>query len=119
MTTMLEGMHAKLTAKGSFYERNGGCFKGMNRMTREEELEYLRTEFTNPKSTVFDSEPEWIEHHGKGYPDLPMDTLVQVRFGDGGESGSEETVEYWTWNWRHDWGIVGEDDITHYRVVTK
>lgn len=61
---------------------------------------------------------EWIEHHGKGYPDLPMDTLVQVRFNDGFESGLYgQTVEFWTWNWRYDEDGVGEDDITHYRVV--
>lgn len=63
---------------------------------------------------------EWIEHHGKGYPDLPLDTLVQVRFGDGLESGLHgQTVEFWTWNWRYDDFAfsAGADDITHYRLV--
>lgn len=63
---------------------------------------------------------EWIEHHGKGYPDLPMDTLVQVRFPDGEETGEPHWhVHEWNVNWRHDDGVLGWADITHYRVVTK
>lgn len=61
----------------------------------------------------------WIEHHGKGYPDLPMDTLVQVRFADGWESGEGGlTVERWGVNWRTlVFGVFEVNDITHYRVV--
>lgn len=58
---------------------------------------------------------EWIEHHGKGYPDLPMDTLVQVRFADGEEE--EWTVRdaeiLWRWIDPEPW----PEDITHFRVV--
>lgn len=62
---------------------------------------------------------DWIEHHGKGYPDLPMDTLVQVRFADGGENEEpHNSVEHWFWNWHHEENGVGPNDITHYRVVT-
>jgi len=63
---------------------------------------------------------EWIEHHGKRYPDLPMDTRVEVKFANGitdkGEWGA--TVEFWQSNWVHD-DPVYPLDITHYRVVTK
>lgn len=63
---------------------------------------------------------EWIEHHGKGYPDLPMDTLVQVRFADGEYAGEwGQTVEFWAFNWRHFDDEPHPADITHYRVVTK
>lgn len=60
---------------------------------------------------------EWIEHHGKGYPDLPMDTLVQVRFADG-ETGDDCTVEEWSILWRWFESTPVAEDITHYRVVT-
>lgn len=33
--------HAKLTGKGSFYDNNGGRFRGQNKMTPEEELAYV------------------------------------------------------------------------------
>ena len=62
---------------------------------------------------------EWIEHHGKGHPDLPMDTLVQVRFADGGEALHPWMVVRWDVNWRHDVPNKHPCDITHYRVVTK
>lgn len=62
---------------------------------------------------------EWIEHHGKGYPDLPMDTLVQVRFADGDESPHPSSVEGWDVCWRHSDPYLHPCDITHYRVVTK
>lgn len=65
---------------------------------------------------------EWIEHHGKGYPDLPMDTLVQVRFADGlhaPECHDEDTVKYWELNWTRDRELPSRADITHYRVVIK
>lgn len=60
---------------------------------------------------------EWIEHHGKGYPDLPMDTLVQVRFADGEVGTLPWKVEEWDCNWRHDPDMPFSADITHYRVV--
>lgn len=62
---------------------------------------------------------DWIEHHGKGYPDLPLDTLVQVRFADGevNEGSWGATVEFWNVNWVHDEPKY-HADITHYRVVT-
>lgn len=59
---------------------------------------------------------EWVEHHGKGYPDLPMDTLVQVRFADGSEVG-DRRVDGWELCWRHDEDGPCPFDITHYRVV--
>lgn len=63
-------------------------------------------------------EGEWIEHHGKGYPDLPMDTLVQVRFADGDEWEDATRVGDWDICWRHDEeGDLVPEDITHYRVV--
>lgn len=63
-------------------------------------------------------EGEWIEHHGKGYPDLPMDTLVQVRFADGDTSMPHgQTVEYWSVSWMQDTPTLYRADITHYRVV--
>lgn len=62
---------------------------------------------------------KWIEHHGKGYPDLPMDTLVQVRFVHGPDQLGHCTVEDWEPNWRHDPDMPCSADITHYRVVTK
>lgn len=63
---------------------------------------------------------EWIEHHGKGYPDLPMDTLVQVRFADGWTrpNGNEARVDHWHLCWIHGNPLM-RADITHYRVVTK
>lgn len=62
---------------------------------------------------------EWIEHDGKGYPDLPMDTLVQVRFADGETSASVgRSVKFWMVNWRHQEPYPDHCDITHYRVVT-
>lgn len=61
----------------------------------------------------------WIEHHGKGYPDLPRDTLVQVRFADGLVCGQDtpEPVTHWhvCWRWASD--EPSYHDITHYRVV--
>lgn len=54
MTTVVQAAHARLTSKGSFYERNGGSFKGKPHMTLEEEIEYVRTEFMNPKSNLWD-----------------------------------------------------------------
>lgn len=101
--------HAEWTKPGSFYDRAGGCFKGMARMTREEELEYVR-------STLAE---EWIEHHGKGYPDLPMDTLVQVRFLHGPDELKPISVEEWSVNWHHDPDMPCSADIVAYRVVTK
>lgn len=62
-------------------------------------------------------ESEWIEHDGKGYPDLPMDTLVQVRFLHGPDELQYLTVESWCPNWRHDPDAPCSADITHYRVV--
>ncbi len=63
---------------------------------------------------------EWIEHHGKGYPDLPMDTLVQVRFRDGEEDGKPYwTVHQWNINWGPFEDVQCAADITHYRVVTR
>lgn len=60
---------------------------------------------------------EWIEHDGKGYPDLPMDTLVQVRFLHGPDELKARSVEDWDCNWRHDPDTPCSADITHYRVV--
>ena len=59
----------------------------------------------------------WIEHHGKGYPDLPMDTLVQVRFLTGPDALFPRSVEYWSVNWRKDPDVPCGADITHYHVV--
>ena len=61
---------------------------------------------------------EWIEHHGKGYPDLPMDTRVHVRFADGkvDEWNGGATVDFWGSNWTHSEPIFWAN-ITHYRVV--
>jgi hypothetical protein len=56
---------------------------------------------------------EWIEHHGKGYPDLPLDTLVHVRFANGEESTAN--VAFWGWRWGTP--TPHSFDITHYRVV--
>jgi len=39
---IVKKFHAEWTKPGSFYERNGGRFKGQNVMTREEEFEYVR-----------------------------------------------------------------------------
>jgi len=63
---------------------------------------------------------EWIEHHGKGYPDLPMYTLVQVRFADGVETDQLDALDvaFWSINWVHD-DPVYDCDIVAYRVVTK
>jgi hypothetical protein len=62
---------------------------------------------------------DWIEHHGKGYPDLPMDTLVQVRFADGLTGCHDtDTVKHWEANWVHG-NPKYHADITHYRVVAK
>jgi len=62
---------------------------------------------------------QWIEHRDKGYPDLPLDTLVQVRFADGYETKvPPRTVEFWDANWSHSTPLH-RSDITHYRVVTK
>lgn len=62
---------------------------------------------------------EWIEHHGKGYPDLPMDTRVQVRFADGHEDDGSNPWRVYEWDvcWRHYPGYPHVADITHYRVV--
>lgn len=58
---------------------------------------------------------EWIKHDGKGYPDLPLDTRVQVRFADGEEDDwtVEEAGILWRWEDAEPW----PEDITHYRVV--
>lgn len=61
---------------------------------------------------------EWTKHHGKGYPDLPMDTLVRVRFADGGYDKCPWTVGQWDVCWRHD-DPHHPNDIVAYRVVTK
>ena len=63
---------------------------------------------------------EWIEHHGKGYPDLPMDTLVQVRFAHG--QGCLQVEPTLVKDWHVCWRWIEEsdpsyNDITHYRVV--
>lgn len=63
---------------------------------------------------------EWIEHDGKGYPDLPRDALVQVRHLDGEESGDwGQSVTFWMLNWRWDPENPCPADITHYREVGK
>lgn len=60
---------------------------------------------------------DWIEHDGKGYPDLPMGTLVQVRFRDGEKSRDPgQMVVYWNICWRHDERLCS-GDIVAYRVV--
>lgn len=60
---------------------------------------------------------EWIEHDGKGYPDLPMDTLVQVRFADGGTSKPHgQSIEFWAFNWVQEEPLY-DCDIVAYRVV--
>lgn len=50
--------------------------------------------------------PEWIEHDGKGPPDLPPGTEVLVRMRNGmGESWGPSPFEYW---------IADEDDPAEY-----
>ena len=61
---------------------------------------------------------EWIEHDGKGYPDLPLDTLVQVRFLHGPDQLRPISVEGWSTCWRHDPDMPCSADIVAYRVVT-
>lgn len=62
---------------------------------------------------------EWTEHHGKGFPDLPLDTIVQVRFDDGwiNTEGNKDRVDRWDSCWFHS-DPMSRADITHYRVVT-
>lgn len=66
---------------------------------------------------------EWIEHDGKGVPDLPKGTEVYLRFRDGvGENWSPEEFDYWlpdSSDPRDYWTADGShNDIVAYRVVS-
>lgn len=66
----------------------------------------------------------WIEHDGKGTPDLPHSTLVEVRFADGTGAGDAlMPVGFWHADVpsanNFVWSTPPEDaDIVAYRVVT-
>jgi hypothetical protein len=58
-------------------------------------------------------ESEWIEHDGKGPPDLPPGTIVQIKWMDGthgSEKGSRAELLDWRW-------VDPFDDIKAYRVI--
>lgn len=68
----------------------------------------------------------WIEHDGKGAPDLPPGTLVLTRRGAGIEDSPRVAVEWEWWhgdgigsNWVWPDGKFEDHYISHYRVVPK
>lgn len=60
-----------------------------------------------------DAEEGWVRWTGGKRPDLPLDTVVQVRFRPGQVSPDRCRVE--DWFWEHD---RSDSDIVAYRVVT-
>lgn len=67
---------------------------------------------------------DWIEHDGKGAPNLPEGTKVAVRMGDGWTDDLLRSHATWEW-----WDAPGDessswfndghpDSITAYRVVS-
>lgn len=56
----------------------------------------------------------WVEHGGKGAPNLPPGTLVRVRLRDEWESSFPTPFE--EWDWTHFGGIL--EDIIAYKVVS-
>lgn len=67
---------------------------------------------------------EWIEHDGKGAPDLPRGTKAVVRFRDGMGFLDADPFEYWSPDEDdpHDYWTFSEDipeyDIVAYRIAT-
>lgn len=81
---------------------------------------YLR--LTSDWDTIIGEWDGWAVHNGQEWPNLPPNALVQVRFRDGDEDLTHETVWHWGAedisdnNWHHS----GENDpaeIVAYRVV--
>lgn len=67
---------------------------------------------------------EWIEHDGKGAPDLAPGTKVVVRLGDGFEDSIPRAWEWWhcetlpdASNWVWPGGVADSAAIVAYCVV--
>jgi len=66
---------------------------------------------------------EWIEHDGKGRPNLPLGTYVHIRTREGkGEGWGSDPIEYWSaddGDPRDYWTAKGDPfDIVLYRLAT-
>lgn len=64
---------------------------------------------------------DWITHHGRGMPDLPLDAEVHLRLRDGTEDTAldlPDTVRFYASGIENWWVHQGAwFDITHYRIA--